>query len=196
VKTEVAREISDHHHVVRTPSTSRARADERPRACGRRASDAHASNALRDALTAVRGALGRRSQLCRHGEHLADGTATVVPQRGPRGGRKLRSGVDRRTVEAPESARGDNAPRDRIALGGGAAVSAAHLHAHLDELDTGSPKIIAVRLAQLAQCIYVVWRQSSGEAGAIPASCLCKCQIGSAHAGRPPRPGVAVSDSW
>jgi hypothetical protein len=121
---------------------------------------------------------------------------TPVPQRGPRGGRKLRSGVDRRTVEAPESARGDNAPRDRIALGGGAAVSAAHLHAHLDELDTGSPKIIAVRLAQLAQCIYVVWRQSSGEAGAIPASCLCKCQIGSAHAGRPPRPGVAVSDSW
>ena len=37
-------------------------------------------------------------------------------------GLKLRSGVDRRTVEAPETAHGDNASRDRVALGGAAAV--------------------------------------------------------------------------
>ena len=114
--------------------------------------DAHASNARRDALTAVRGAFGRRSRLCRPGEHLADEISTVVPQRGPRGGRKLRSGVDHGMVEAPESARDDNAQRDRIALCGAAAVSATHHHAYLEEYDTGELEIIAMRLAQLAQC--------------------------------------------
>jgi hypothetical protein len=78
-----------------------------------RARDNHASNARRDALTALRDALDRRSRLRRPREHLVDGTATVVPQRGPRGGRKLRSGVDHGMVKAPESTRDDNAPRDR-----------------------------------------------------------------------------------
>ena len=55
-------------------------------------------------------------------------------------------------VEAPESARDDNARRDRIALCGAAAVSAAPHHAYLEEYDTAKLEIIAVRLAQLAQC--------------------------------------------
>ena len=100
----------------------------------------------------MRDALDRRSRLHRPRDHLADGTATVVPQRGPRGGRKLRSGVDHGMVEAPESARDDNSRRDLIALCGAAAVSAAHHHAYLEEYDMREPEIIAVRLAQLAQC--------------------------------------------
>ena len=111
----------------------------------------HTSNARRDALTALRDTLDRRSRLLRPGDHLADGSATVVPQRPPRGGRKLRSGVDHRRVDAPESAQDDYAPRDRIALCGAAAVSAAHHHAYLEEYDTRTLTIVAVRLAQLAQ---------------------------------------------
>ena len=154
--------------TLRQRSGSRQNSAHKPRT-GRRATarvrtscrDAHASNALRDALTAVRGELGRRSQLCRPGKHLADGTATVVPQRGPRGGRKLRSGVDHRMVEAPESARDDNARRDRIALCGAAAVSAAHHQAYLEEYDTVKLEIVAVRLVQLAQCTCDDGRQPS-----------------------------------
>ena len=82
-------------------------------------------------------------------------------------------------VEAPESARDDNARRDRIALYGDAAVSAAHHHAYLEEYDTGEPEIIAMRLAQLAQSTCDDWRQPSWESGAISAACLCKCPIGS-----------------
>ena len=52
-------------------------------------------------------------------------------------------------VEAPESARDDNARRDRIALCGGAAMSAAHHQAYIEEYDTGKLEIVAVRLAQL-----------------------------------------------
>ena len=136
----------------RAPRTSRARPVERPSACGRRARDAHASNARRDALTAVRDALDRRSRLHRPRDHLADGTATVVPQRGPRGGRKLRSGVDHRMVEAPESARDDNARRDRIALCGGAAMSAAHHQAYIEEYDTAQLEIVAVMGASGSAC--------------------------------------------
>ena len=40
----------------------------------------------------------------------------VIPQRGPRGGRKLRSRVDRRTVKAPETARGVGIPREQRIL--------------------------------------------------------------------------------
>ena len=39
----------------------------------------------------------------------------------------------------------------RIALCGAAAVSAAHHHAYLEEYDTRTLTIVAVRLAQLAQ---------------------------------------------
>jgi hypothetical protein len=55
-------------------------------------------------------------------------------------------------VEAPErkTARDGNASRYRIALGGRAAVSVAHHHAHLKECGTGESKIVAVRLALLA----------------------------------------------
>jgi hypothetical protein len=104
-------------------------------------SQSHASNVCRGALTARRDKLDPRSWLCRLGEHLTDRAATVVPQRGPRGGRKVRSNVDRRTVEALESAHSDDAPRARIALGGRAAVSAAYHHAHLKEHDTGTPEV-------------------------------------------------------
>ena len=55
-------------------------------------------------------------------------------------------------VEAPESARDDNARRDRIALCGGAAMSAAYHQAYIEEYDTAQLEIVAVRLAQLAQC--------------------------------------------
>jgi len=50
-------------------------------ACGRRACVAHASIMRRDALTASHDALDRRLRLRRSGGHLADGAATVVPQR-------------------------------------------------------------------------------------------------------------------
>ena len=82
-------------------------------------------------------------------------------------------------VEAPETVRDDNAPRDRIALSGSAAVLVAYHHAYLEEYDTTMPKIIAVRLAQLAQCTCDARRQMSGESGVISAACLCKCPIGS-----------------
>ena len=55
-------------------------------------------------------------------------------------------------VDAPESAQDDYAPRDRIALCGADAVSAAYHHAYLEEYDPGKLEIVAVRLAQLAQC--------------------------------------------
>ena len=97
--------------------------------CARRGVEQRRQRSPLEALTAVRGALGRRSRLCRPRNHIADGAATVVPQRGPRGGLNLRSGVDHRMVEAPEPARDDNARRDRIALCGADAVSAAHHHA-------------------------------------------------------------------
>ena len=41
------------------------------------------------------------------------------------------------------------------------------------------PKIVAVRLAQLAQCTCDDGRQPSRESGVISAACLCKCQVGS-----------------
>ena len=120
--------------------------------CRCRGRDTHASRARCDALTALRDAMAWCSRLSKPRKCLVDRTATIVPQRGPRGGRKLRSGVDHRMVEAPESARDDNARRDRIALCGAAAVSAAYHHAYLEEYDAGKPEIVAVRLAQLAQC--------------------------------------------
>ena len=115
----------------------------------------------RDALTALCDAFDRRSQLYRPQYYLTNGAATVVPQWGPRGGRKLRSSVDHRMVEAPESARNDNARRDRIAICGAAAVSAAHHHACLEEYDTAKPEFIAVRLTQRAHCTCNDWRQTS-----------------------------------
>ena len=69
-------------------------------------------------------------------------------------------------VEAPESARDDNARRDRIALCGGAAMSAAHHQAYIEEYDTAQLEIVAVRLAQLAQCTCDDGRQPSRESGA------------------------------
>ena len=140
---------------------------------------AHASRVRRDALTALYDALVRCSRLYRTGEHLSDPAATVIPQRGPRGGRKFCSCVNHRMVEAPETVRDDNAPRDRIALSGSAAVLVAYHDAYLEEYDTTMPKIIAVRLAQLAQCTCDARRQMSGESGVISAACLCKCPIGS-----------------
>ena len=82
-------------------------------------------------------------------------------------------------VEAPESARDDNARRDRIALCGGAAMSAAHHQAYIEEYDTAQLEIVAVRLAQLAQCTCDDGRQPSRESGVISAACLCKCPTGS-----------------
>ena len=86
-------------------ATHGATAPIRPgRSHGRRAG--HGTTGLRlggsarpDALIALR-SLHRRP-----GQHLTDKAATVVPQRGPRGGRKLHSGVDHGMVEAPESGR-------------------------------------------------------------------------------------------
>jgi hypothetical protein len=67
-------------------------------------------------------ALGRRSPVDLPCRPRTFATATIVPRWGPQGGRKLRSGPPVSTAERSIPARNDNASRDRIALGGGAAV--------------------------------------------------------------------------
>ena len=137
----------------------------------------HKSNVRRNALTALRSALDRRSRRSKPSTCLVDRTAAIVPQRGPRGGLKLHSGVDHRVVEALETERGDNARRGRIALCGSTATPVARHRTQIKEYDTSTPKIIAERLAQLAQCTCDDGRQPSGESGAISAACLSKCPI-------------------
>ena len=91
-------------------------------------------------------------------------------------------------VEAPESARDDNARRDRIALCGGAAMSAAYHQAYIEEYDTAQLEIVAVRLAQLAQCTCDDGRQPSRESGIGRSSQTSPLQpvMPCAHNPRPP----------
>ena len=84
----------------------------------------------------------------------------VIPQRGPRGGRKLRSGVDRRTVKAPETARGDHASRDRIALWGGGAPRPAHCRFRLETKARGLSQMLAKDLGEGEESIWT-WADSS-----------------------------------
>jgi hypothetical protein len=87
------------------PRTGR-RATARVRtSCGQRTSRA------RDTLTAVHGALGRRSPVDLPCWPRPLATAACGVPVGKGGDAKLRSGVDHGMVEAPETAHNDNAPR-------------------------------------------------------------------------------------
>ena len=95
----------------------------------------HKSNERRNAHTALRSALDRRSRRSKPSTCLVDRTAAIVPQRGPRGGLKLHSGVDHGVVEALETERGDDARRGRIALCGSTATPVARHRTQIKEYD-------------------------------------------------------------